>query len=241
MDPLSLLREYTIAGKRVVLDGKDLVFDGRRIPANTPTGWRQFRGTGDPYTIGSCWFMLQNPERTITESIQEMKEHGFQLVSLVDKKEMLSYLRGEISTSKSIVNPTTLPSPAPPASTRLSDSAQKLSSAPSGSEAPLSPPSLSSSWLDGDSETRGIKRSFSSSASSLLGAAVGSSSGLATKDSEQALDKNKKPKILAEPQDLELDDALREAKEEVAKRLDKPKVKMAPVSTTTAIPYVFFF
>ena len=184
-DPLTLLRDYKVGGKQVTLNGDVLIFveDDVQFPCSTPTTFRALGGDGEPYTLGACWFMLRNADNSYQDYLVECKQNpNFQRVSLVDRKEMINYLTGVISTSKNIRAPSELPLPTP-----MEDSGDLTDS-------------LSN------------KRSLSSSTSS--------------KNEEPEFKKLK----LSEPQDIELDEKLRESKEEMAKRLEMPKVKtIAPV------------
>ena len=58
-DPLTLLREYTIAKKTVTREGGHIVFDRTRFAASALTA---YRGGDGFYSIESLWFMLQHAE-----------------------------------------------------------------------------------------------------------------------------------------------------------------------------------
>jgi len=192
-DPLNLLRDYKMSGKQVSLNGDVLVFneDGIQFPCSTPTSFRALGGDGEAYTLGACWFMLLHAEKSYPDYLGELKQNPhFQRVSLVDRKEMINYLTGVISSSKNIRDAPELPLPS-------------------------SMPIDDSSTLRDSSSN---KRSLASSTSTT------------TKTEEPEPKKQK----LNEPQDIELDEKMRESKEEIAKRLEKPKVKALTTPATTA-------
>ena len=90
VDPLTLLRDYTVAEKQVTLNGEDLHFeaDDLQFPCSTPTAFRSMAGLGEPYTLGGCWFLLRHADKSYPE--------------LVDKREMINFLTGVISSSRNM-------------------------------------------------------------------------------------------------------------------------------------------
>lgn len=196
-DPLTVLRDYKMGGKSISLNGDVLIFeeDGIQYPCDTPTNFRALGGDGEPYTLGACWFMLVNADKSYPDYLLALKQNpNFQRVSLVDRKEMINYLTGVTTTCKNISAPAELPLPTP-----MEESSSGLKD------------SLSN------------KRSLTSSTA-------------AAKAEEPELKKLK----LSEPQDIELDEKLRESKEEIAKRLEKPKVKAIAPAPDVPVPYVIF-
>jgi len=101
-DPLSLLREFTKNKKSVTLEKDSFIFEHITYPRSTPTSFRSQKGTKAPYTLDAIWFMLQNSEMKYTDYLSECKKFKFPSVSLIDKKELVSYLNGEIDVCQSI-------------------------------------------------------------------------------------------------------------------------------------------
>ncbi len=110
-DPLSLLRDFTINQKPVSLDGDFIVFDDVRFPRNTETAFKSLKGVGPPYTIDACWFMVQNADKKYTDYLMDCSKFKFPKISLVDKKELVSYLQGKIDSSPYITLTHDLPLP----------------------------------------------------------------------------------------------------------------------------------
>lgn len=107
-DPLHLLRTWTINKKPVIFENDNFRFDNITFPRNVVTNFRTNKGEGEPYTLDALWFMLQNAELKYSpDYLNECKKFDFPRVSLVDKKALISYLRGETDHCINIV-PTTV-------------------------------------------------------------------------------------------------------------------------------------
>lgn len=206
VDPLQLLREYTMARRPVVMEGDNLVFGEIRLPRSTETAFRSLKGQGPHYTLDACWFLLQHEDTKFPEYLVECSKHRFPKVSLVDKKELIAYLTGRSSSSPhiSIIAPAlALPSAMPASS------------------------SSASTALDGDLFRTATKRSATEAQLD---------TSLAHDEPAPSLAK----KARMEPQDIELDDRLKESKRLVARRLEQPKGVTKSVgssSSSEALPY----
>lgn len=64
IDPLELLREYSIGKKEVIKREGSLQFDQTKLELKTPTAWR--KNTGQYYTLGDLWLFLQKVEQNMT-------------------------------------------------------------------------------------------------------------------------------------------------------------------------------
>ena len=104
MDPLSLLREYTIGKRPITLDGNHVVFGATRYARNAPTAYRTTVSTirGGFYTVDALWFLLQNAEAKHSDYIKHCTAQDFVAVSLPDKKPVLAYLRGQVESSTAV-------------------------------------------------------------------------------------------------------------------------------------------
>lgn len=233
VDALQLLREYAIAKRPVGVEGDDLVFGEVRVPRATETGFRSLKGQGAPYALEACWFLLQHADTKFADYLAECSRHRIPKVSLVDKKDLLAYLTGRSSAAAlphlSLTTPLAAPSPADlllapsPAPAKRSAADAQLDSARLEEEASQGSTTLSSAQhhqallLQGDEA-----------------AAASSSVGSLPK------------KARLEPQDIELDERLKESKRLVARRLEQPKgvasAKQSSSSSSSsamdALPYL---
>jgi len=101
-DPLSLLRKFTIQGKEAKQEGDFIVFDDIKFHKSTETTFKKQRQ--GRYVLGDCWFFLQTANRDVKhrDYVQLATKEGFGFISLVDRRDLLAYLKGEIESSKKI-------------------------------------------------------------------------------------------------------------------------------------------
>ena len=104
MDPLTLLREHTVAGQPVTLEGDHILFGVTRFARTAPTAYRASVASiaGGFYPVDALWFLLQNADAKQGEYVKTCKAQGIAAVSLVDKKGVLQYLRGEVESTRAI-------------------------------------------------------------------------------------------------------------------------------------------
>lgn len=103
MDPLSVLREYTIRGdlESIRVVGEDIHFgEDYRFPSNTETAYRSKQGT--LYTLECLVFFLKNAHLKHTEYMQQARAQKLPTVVFTDRKPLLDYLEGKISTTDAI-------------------------------------------------------------------------------------------------------------------------------------------
>eukprot|EP01018_Ginkgo_biloba_P020794 Gb_16335 [translate_table: standard] len=103
MDPLSVLRDYTIRGDldsiRVV--GDDFHFgEDYRFPCNIDTAYRSKQGS--LYTLESLVFFVKNAHLKHTEYMQQARIQKLQNVTYTDRKPLLDYLEGKVNTTDAI-------------------------------------------------------------------------------------------------------------------------------------------
>ena len=65
-------------------------------PRDTPTNYRSKRGAGDYYTLEAVWLLVTGRELSFAEYMQEARRSGIQVVSLVDKKDLLNYVEEDV-------------------------------------------------------------------------------------------------------------------------------------------------
>ncbi|KAF9920128.1 accessory factor associated with RNA polymerase II [Linnemannia zychae] len=117
-DPLSLLREFTIAKREPILvdasgatvqeltDATSVVFDDGtkqfKFARTTPTNYR--RGASDEfYTLETLLFLLQRSTQSVAEYSLEGAQKMIPTVSILDKRLVLDYLQGATAHSANIV------------------------------------------------------------------------------------------------------------------------------------------
>ncbi|KAG0000038.1 accessory factor associated with RNA polymerase II [Modicella reniformis] len=117
-DPLSLLREFTVARKPITLvnatgnlvteltEASHVVFKDETqtctFPRTTPTNYR--RGASDEmYTLETLLFLLQRAHQSVAEYSLEGAQKHIPIVSILDKRSVLEYLTGSTSNSANIV------------------------------------------------------------------------------------------------------------------------------------------
>uniref|UniRef100_A0A803Q1A8 PHP n=1 Tax=Cannabis sativa TaxID=3483 RepID=A0A803Q1A8_CANSA len=103
MDPLSALREYTIRGEldKIIRYNDEFRFGSDySCPCSTPTAYRSKQG--NLYTLDTLVYYIKNHHVKHTEYIQHARTQGVQTVTFPDRKPLLDYLTGKVSTSDSI-------------------------------------------------------------------------------------------------------------------------------------------
>ena len=117
-DPLSLLREFTIAKKEPTLvdaagatvteltDATSVVFDDGTntftFARNTPTNYKR-GATEEFYTLETLLFLLQRSHQSVAEYSLEGAQKMIPTVSILDKRVVLDYLQGATASSANIV------------------------------------------------------------------------------------------------------------------------------------------
>ncbi|XP_057817080.1 protein CDC73 homolog isoform X2 [Cryptomeria japonica] len=103
MDPLSVLRDYTIRGDldNVKAVGDDFHFgEDYRFPCNIDTAYRSKQGS--LYTLECLVFFVKNAHLKHTEYMQQARVQKLQIVTYTDRKPLLDYLEGKINTTDAI-------------------------------------------------------------------------------------------------------------------------------------------
>eukprot|EP01132_Coremiostelium_polycephalum_P003917 gene3917-4890_t len=100
-DPLTMLRDVLMNGQQPVIEGDDFVFGRFKFAKNTPTAFKA--STGSQYTLNSVYLCHVNRDLSRGAYVLAAARAGTPAVALNDKKELLQYLDGEITSSASIV------------------------------------------------------------------------------------------------------------------------------------------
>uniref|UniRef100_A0A8C9RKN6 Parafibromin n=1 Tax=Scleropages formosus TaxID=113540 RepID=A0A8C9RKN6_SCLFO len=106
-DVLSVLRQYNIQKKEIVAKGDEVIFGEFSWPKNVKTNYVIW-GTGkdgqpkEYYTLDSILFLLNNVHLPHPSYVRRAATENIPVVTRPDRKDLLSYLNGESSTSASI-------------------------------------------------------------------------------------------------------------------------------------------
>ncbi|KAH9326543.1 hypothetical protein KI387_006721, partial [Taxus chinensis] len=103
MDPLSVLRDYTIRGDldSIRAVGDDFFFgEEYRFPRNIDTAYRSKQGS--LYTLECLVFFVKHAHVKHTEYMQLVRVQKHQIVTYTDRKPLLDYLEGKINTTDAI-------------------------------------------------------------------------------------------------------------------------------------------
>lgn len=111
---LRALRAHLIAGKPVEADGDDLVFKDAagtelsRLPKHAPTAYHS-KKLDKSYDLLSVWTCFNHAGLSFSDYVLRCREEKAAMVSTVDKKELVAYLKGDIETSAQILDKTGKP------------------------------------------------------------------------------------------------------------------------------------
>uniref|UniRef100_A0A8C1E0E2 Cell division cycle 73, Paf1/RNA polymerase II complex component, homolog (S. cerevisiae) n=2 Tax=Cyprinus carpio TaxID=7962 RepID=A0A8C1E0E2_CYPCA len=106
-DVLSVLRLYNIQKKEIVAKGDEVIFGEFSWPKNVKTNYVIW-GTGkegqpkEYYTLDSILFLLNNVHLPHPSYVRRAATENIPVVRRPDRKDLLSYLNGESSSSTSI-------------------------------------------------------------------------------------------------------------------------------------------
>ncbi|KAI5070240.1 hypothetical protein GOP47_0015096 [Adiantum capillus-veneris] len=117
MDPLSILREYTMRSdlESIKQVGDEFLFgDEYRFVCNMDTAYRSKQGS--LYTLDSLVFFVKNTHTKHTDYMQQARALKLQTVTFIDRKALLDYLEGRVQNTDAIelLAPTAAVSGAPP-------------------------------------------------------------------------------------------------------------------------------
>eukprot|EP00252_Welwitschia_mirabilis_P011474 TRINITY_DN25733_c0_g1_i1.p1 TRINITY_DN25733_c0_g1~~TRINITY_DN25733_c0_g1_i1.p1 ORF type:complete len:435 (-),score=51.96 TRINITY_DN25733_c0_g1_i1:118-1422(-) len=103
MDPLSVLRDYTIKGEldKIQAAGEDFHFgDEYKFPRSIETAYRSKQGGF--YNLECLVFFVKNSHLKHIDYLQHARVQKIQTVTLPDRKALLDYLQGKLSTTDAI-------------------------------------------------------------------------------------------------------------------------------------------
>ncbi|MCL4132926.1 UNVERIFIED_CONTAM: hypothetical protein GTU68_043929 [Idotea baltica] len=106
-DPLSLLRQYNVNKKEIVIKDDNILFGEFSWPKDVKTNY-QIYGSGkdgapkEYYTLDCLLFLLKHVHLTHTSYVRMAAAENIPVVRRPDRKELLAYLNGETSTASAI-------------------------------------------------------------------------------------------------------------------------------------------
>lgn len=102
IDPIILLKDYTMKGKKIRKEGEDLIFGNIRIPLLAPTAWIKAGIQGGHYTVGAIWLFLLNSGGDVRKYLTEVNNLKLTPISIPDKQIIVDYFTGKLDTVESI-------------------------------------------------------------------------------------------------------------------------------------------
>lgn len=106
VDGLTALRE-AVKGKTdasIKLDGGDIVIGGTKFAQDVDSTWRATGGKmkGSLYKLQDLWFYWQNHGLSMAKYIAKTREAKRTMISNLDAKDLLKYLKGEVDNAAQI-------------------------------------------------------------------------------------------------------------------------------------------
>jgi hypothetical protein len=104
---LAELREHLIKGKEVEVDGEELVLQDvggtelHRLPKHAPTAYHS-KNSDKRYDLLAVYTCYKYATLTFSDYVMKCRAEKATMVSTVDKKELIAYLKGDIETSAQI-------------------------------------------------------------------------------------------------------------------------------------------
>lgn len=106
---LRALRQHLIEGKPVAVDGEDLVFrdaggaELRRLPKHSATAYHS-KKLDKSYDLLAVFTCFQHEALSFSDYVLKCREEKAAMVSTVDKKELVAFLKGDIEASAQILD-----------------------------------------------------------------------------------------------------------------------------------------
>jgi len=105
MDPLQLLRDYKVRDElsKVVLSESSVDFGDRyTFPRHAVTSYKSQKGQRENYSLDTVLFFLQNLSAGHGTYMQMAREAKINIISMIDREDLLNYLTGVTDTSQYI-------------------------------------------------------------------------------------------------------------------------------------------
>lgn len=102
---LAELRRAIIAKEEIDVDGTSVIIGSSvHLNRSEPTNFHSMRGRGDPYLLEAIFFQFKFRDMPYNDYVQACRRERVAHVTPLDKKDLIAYLTGEISTCASIVS-----------------------------------------------------------------------------------------------------------------------------------------
>ncbi|KAG6617929.1 parafibromin-like protein [Phytophthora cinnamomi] len=127
LEALRLLRQHLIEGKPVAVEGEHLVFrdaggaELRRLPKHSATAYHS-KKLDKSYDLLAVYTCFAHAELGFSDYVLKCREQKAAMVSTVDKKELVAFLRGDIEASAQILDASGQPTGRKPSSSSASSS-----------------------------------------------------------------------------------------------------------------------
>jgi hypothetical protein len=103
-DPLSELRSAIVRGDDLKTDASSIIVDvDKRLDRKATTNFHSRRGRGEPYSLEAVFFQYKHSDLPYNDYVKECAAERVSHVLLVDKKDLVAYIKGEISDCASLV------------------------------------------------------------------------------------------------------------------------------------------
>lgn len=100
-----------MAKHNVEMDADSIIINSStRLDRSLPTSFHSMRGRGSAYLLEAVFFQFKNRDLVYNNYVQSCRDAGVAHVFHLDKKDLLAYLTGEISTCQNLVSKKSLPS-----------------------------------------------------------------------------------------------------------------------------------
>lgn len=121
-DDLSALRSAIGRGEHITVDDAHIILgDSARLKRKAATNFRSMRGRGEPYSLETVYFQFKHHLLPYNDYVKRCAQEKVPHVTVVDKKDLIAYLKGDISECPGLLGKTE-PSGAKENSKRLSKS-----------------------------------------------------------------------------------------------------------------------
>lgn len=106
VEALEELRKAVMKKADIEIDERAIKISERiRIDRSMPTAFRSIRGRGDPYTVEAIFFQFKYQELKYLEYVRKCMHENIPHVQLIDKKNLLAYLTGDMGSCANITGP----------------------------------------------------------------------------------------------------------------------------------------
>jgi hypothetical protein len=103
-DATSVLRAAIMRGESLDSDSHSIIVGGKtRLERKTTTNLHSMRGRGPPYSLEAIYFQFKHHQLPYNDYVTECNREKVPHVTLVDKKELIAYLKGDVADCACLV------------------------------------------------------------------------------------------------------------------------------------------